>query len=298
MTSANVPDPKPWPDGVTLLLGIGAQKAGTSWLHAYLRGHPACKPGPMKEMHYFDSQMNDGRLGKRLRKKALEAAQARPDVGNRVRRLKRLQEICDAPDADHQSYVDLMLGRLKPGEVALDITPEYALIPDSDFARMAALPGARMIYLMREPVARAWSAARMRANAIAESDAVFEDTARDVLEAVLGDEMTGANQRSDYADTLRKLAQHVAPERHLVLFFETLFTQASADRICQFLSIATRPVDAVSARNEGRKATMRPDQLARLTEMMRSQYDAVCSVFGDAVPQAWHARFARGATAA
>lgn len=39
---------------VTLLFGIGAPKAGTSWLHRYLSGHPDCHFPAQKESHYFD----------------------------------------------------------------------------------------------------------------------------------------------------------------------------------------------------------------------------------------------------
>lgn len=42
--------------GLTLprFLGIGAQKAGTSWLHANLRHHPGLFLPETKELHYFD----------------------------------------------------------------------------------------------------------------------------------------------------------------------------------------------------------------------------------------------------
>ena len=43
-------------DGLTFpdFLGIGAQKAGTSWLHANLRRHPQVFMPRRKELHYFD----------------------------------------------------------------------------------------------------------------------------------------------------------------------------------------------------------------------------------------------------
>ncbi len=36
-------------------LVIGAQRAGTTWLHRVLRQHPALWLPPLKELHYFDS---------------------------------------------------------------------------------------------------------------------------------------------------------------------------------------------------------------------------------------------------
>ena len=38
-----------------LLFGIGATKAGTSWLHRYLAGHPDCALRSIKELHFFDT---------------------------------------------------------------------------------------------------------------------------------------------------------------------------------------------------------------------------------------------------
>ena len=39
----------------TFLLGVGAQKAGTTWVYRYLRSHPACAMGPIKEYAVFDT---------------------------------------------------------------------------------------------------------------------------------------------------------------------------------------------------------------------------------------------------
>jgi len=294
VTAQTQPD---WPEGVTLLLGIGAQKAGTSWLHAYLRGHPACSTGPMKELHYFDSLKSEGRLGRRLHAEALEKARDKGAAAGRIKRLERLRAICEAPDPDHQSYLNLIGHKLRPGQVAVDITPEYALVSDEVFRQMAALPNARMIFIMREPVARFWSAVRMRAGKRSDA-AEFEEAAQALLDTMLAEGKGGAHRRSDYALTLDKLQRHVPEDRRLVLFFEELFTQQTADRICAFLGIAPRPMDDLGARNEGQKATMRPDQVARLTEAMRPQYEAVTRMFGMDVPRNWHARFAAGEVAA
>ena len=44
----------------TVLFGIGAQKAGTSWLHSVLSSHPECHL-PVKEVHYFDTAVDPAR---------------------------------------------------------------------------------------------------------------------------------------------------------------------------------------------------------------------------------------------
>ena len=41
--------------GKTQILGVGAQKAGTSTLHRYLEKAPGICGTPLKEMYFFDS---------------------------------------------------------------------------------------------------------------------------------------------------------------------------------------------------------------------------------------------------
>lgn len=280
-----------WPEGVRLLLGIGAQKAGTSWVYRYLAGHPSCRPGPMKELHYFDTVAGVGRVGKVLRNRK-ERALARRGNGSALEGVQRLKEICEAPDANHQSYVDLMAGSLQPGQVALDITPSYAVLDTDSFRQMAALGDTRFVFLMREPVARLWSAVRMKMAKKVENPAEFESACQERLDLMLEMGREKEFARADYAGTLVRLEQAVPTKRRLVMFCEDLFTQAAADRICDFLEIARHPLGALGIVNEGLRAQMRPDQETALAARLRPQYEAICAAFGDKVPQAWHARFA------
>ena len=50
-------------DGRTMILGVGAQKAGTSWLFDYLAGDPAIFAPPLKEMHFFNAWLRPGMCG-------------------------------------------------------------------------------------------------------------------------------------------------------------------------------------------------------------------------------------------
>lgn len=284
-----------WPEGVRLLLGIGAQKAGTSWVYRYLAGHPSCRPGPMKELHYFDTIAGVGKAGPAVQARKQRRLEAR-GVTEQLAGVKRLRAICNAPDANHQSYVDLMCEGLKPGQVALDITPSYALLGDDSFRQMVALGDTRFLFLMREPVARLWSAVRMKISKWIDNRAEFESACQERLDLMLAEESAwqeGALEldRTDYAGALGRLEATVPPERQLVLFFEELFAQHAADRICGFLDIARHPLGELGAVNEGLRAQMRPDQTEALTARLRPHYEAVCAAFGTKVPQVWHARF-------
>jgi hypothetical protein len=133
----------------TFLLGVGCQKGGTAWMHRYLEASPQCDPGFRKEYHVWDSlDLPAGRLAReRIEKQG----------GQRAAFLRE-------PDR----YFDYFAGLLEPESVRLtaDITPGYAALPVSrlsmirdGFESRGVRPVA--VYLLRDPVERIWSAARM-----------------------------------------------------------------------------------------------------------------------------------------
>jgi hypothetical protein len=114
----------------TDILCIGAQRAMTSWLHRVLTAHPGIRAFPNfdpvtstdKEAHYWDWNHHRG------------------------------------PD-----WYRVLMRPLNDGMKSLDITPEYAFLDEAQIVECKALnPSARVIYLLRDPLARAVSALRMR----------------------------------------------------------------------------------------------------------------------------------------
>ena len=118
-------------------LGIGAQKAGTTWLHQNLRHHPQIffpevAPPRTTEVHYFDVDFH----------------------------------------LAFRSYADLFAsaGTRIPG----DITPAYSIIDTSRirFVR-TVMPNVKLILLLRDPIERAWSHAVM--NLVTERSVTLDD---------------------------------------------------------------------------------------------------------------------------
>lgn len=114
---------------ITDILCIGAQRSMTTWLHHVLAAHPQTSPfpdfGPVtstaKEAHFWDWNRHRGVTW--------------------YRRLMR---------------------PLNDGHQSLDFTPEYAFLSDDQIAECKALnPTAKVIYILRDPLARALSAIRM-----------------------------------------------------------------------------------------------------------------------------------------
>jgi hypothetical protein len=146
-------------------LCIGAQKAGTTWLYHALRQHPQVAMPPIKELHYFDR-------GKRPY--ALDLLSKHAPTRRRFLRWFRdglhssragwqeafwnIRFFC-LPRSDRW-YAALFPHRA--GLIAGDITPGYAPMGHDKVAHVQRLlPDAKIIYLLRDPIDRAWSQAAM-----------------------------------------------------------------------------------------------------------------------------------------
>lgn len=102
-------------------LGIGAQKAGTTWLYFNLKKHPDVFLTEEKELHFWD--------------------------WHRARGLDWYRDQFTVAPA---------------GTVAGEITPAYGILSlDVVTEIRREFPDLRLIYLMRNPIERAWSAALM-----------------------------------------------------------------------------------------------------------------------------------------
>jgi hypothetical protein len=143
-------------------LVIGAQKAGTTWLHQNLKAHPQIWLPPEKEIHFFD-------LPPLLPFAALALAPARSirHWGRyRLRRDYRKVKAGEQPASWYLRYYFQprtrrwyrSLFQPGPGQVAGETTPRYAVLGDRGVAKVhALLPDVKIIYLLRDPIERAWS---------------------------------------------------------------------------------------------------------------------------------------------
>jgi len=146
-------------------IGIGAQKSGTTWLHRNLHAHPQLWL-PRKEVHYFDKKLNDrSNALSRLLGKGDEDARWRKQTWHwlKVNTLKRpsLKELRWTSKYYMRRYNDRWYGEIfepKKGRIAGEITPAYSVLSKEKVAHVHDLvPGAKLIFMMRNPIERAWS---------------------------------------------------------------------------------------------------------------------------------------------
>jgi hypothetical protein len=103
----------------------GAQKAGTTSLFGYLSGHPQCAASSTKEVHYFDQHFARGENWYRMHF----------PLENATRQV----------------------GGTPPETRCFESSPYYMFDPRVPARMAAALPNAKVIFLLRNPVSRAYS---------------------------------------------------------------------------------------------------------------------------------------------
>ena len=263
----------------TFLLGLGAQKAGSTWAQDYMGHDPLADFGPIKEYHVWDvlSLPHAGQFDHRRRhplRSRAEGALRRvlgkgPDTAGIRGALQRSTE----------GYFDFFASILKHPGVSLtgDITPLYAglsvdtlrLIRDGFEARGIAV---RALFLLRDPVARSISAAQMnRRKGDANEGTPLDGTLDDAVVAYA--QSPQARLRSDYRHTVEAL-RAVFPEEALYFgLYETMFTPQSLAALSRFAGVALRPELASRKVNAFEKTEQVSDATrARLRQILDQDY--------------------------
>lgn len=116
----NLPEPPPIPTGGTIappdFVGVGVQKAGTSWWFDLLADHSQVEKPPFKELHYFDQL-----------------------YGN-------------VSDGDLRRYTAYFPRR--PGQICGEWTPRYIADPWVPILLAQAAPDAKILVILRDPLDR------------------------------------------------------------------------------------------------------------------------------------------------
>lgn len=173
-------------------LGIGATRAGTSWVAAQLSSHPQIRMG-RKEIHFFDRKLG--------------APATSGSARDRIDRLRYLARFVRARGG---------------GRIRGEFTPAYAVLEPEVVRRIAEwMPDVRLIFMMRDPIERAWSQARNG----------YPRWRRKALESVGRDELISyfdsdpVRRRSDYAGCLRVWLEHFPPGQFFFGFLEEIREQ-------------------------------------------------------------------------
>jgi hypothetical protein len=171
-------------------IGMGAHRAGTTWLWRNLRAHPDIWTPPSKELHLFDRRLNRG------------AGRILPRNPAVVRAYYR------------RFFLKSGLSRnLVRGEY----TTCYMTLSASDVRLVhATVPDAKLLFLMRDPLDRLWSHVRKDMRSMTGVSPEDADAAQ--FERFVDDPRVIS--RSDYASALERWLTVFGRDRMLIQFLE------------------------------------------------------------------------------
>jgi hypothetical protein len=157
---------------------IGAQKCGTTWLFEQLRKHPQIDFPAGKEIHFWDQKHAKGL----------------------------------------DWYRSLFEGPSIAGKKCGEITPAYAILaPDMIEECHEKFSNLKLIYIIRNPIERAWSSAKM---ALARAEMELEEASDQWF--IDHFRSRGSTMRGDYETCLRNWLALYPKEQLLVALFDDL----------------------------------------------------------------------------
>ena len=247
------------------LLGLGAQKAGTSWLHTQLNRRRDADFGFLKEYHIHDAlTLPAAGFSGRSRRSLLKP------------RTWRRQRFLDRPERYYAYFAGLLR---RPGiQLTGDITPSYCGLSASTLLTIHAgfinqgIP-VKPLFLMRDPIERIVSSLRMQRR-----KQVLQDSAGEIeaLRDLCRERPERINLRSDYGHTLTALKESFGLKHCFIATYEQLFHRDCWTDLCQFLGVPYREPQWDQQVNVSRNDTELPEEL--LHELGRWQAPTLAAV--------------------
>ncbi len=289
----------------SLFFVIGAQKAGTSWLHDFCCNHPEICVPLWKECNYWSIWDNTGVVGDQLRgeRRRREKWRSIPyklrQLGILGAPLTNLEKIVDHllravchPGPPHKDYADALFHMTHEGTRACgEISPQYARLDAETYRKMFELnPKTRFIFSMRDPVSRYISAMQHGLRGWAANSGYVEtDAAVSAIMADIEKPDLWSAVDTEYLDTIERLERYVPRADIHYVFFEDLFEQHAIDRFCDFIGVSRKSADFDKKVNPGGDLGSRlPDSVrVALANRWAHVYRGISEKFGDAVPAKW-----------
>lgn len=270
-----------------LLLCVGAQKSGTTWLYNRLAEHAQTRQAEFKELHYFTTCQGDGTLGATQKVNAMKRMLAqRP---GRVLEFVRAQAMGAKLPQDVQRvfrpmndnwYAGMFTG---PGRYAMDFSPEYSQLDDAGHAHVKRVSDKRkVLFLMREPLDRALSAVRY----------FFKTRGKDITQATDAEILNAVRfpvivKFSRYEETLATLERNYPAEDVMVLVYEEMMQNKAEtlNKVCDWLEISRLdlPAKELEKRDNPTSAFTLPEFAI---EELRAQLDPVRAAIEARFPEA------------
>jgi len=275
------------------VLGVGAQKAGTSFLYQALDAHPDVEMSKPKEMRAFNSHFLPDEckvLAERLRNRIPALLERDPlDLSDNQREFFNVLIRTMAIHYDLREYPRYFhtLLRETGAKVTGDITPAYQLLAGDHFKAIRELLekdfDLKVIFLMRDPIDRLYSAFRMRDRYNAKIRPDREIRVPAPQRFIQNDRTRASEGRTRYERTIEALEQAFDPAQLHYAFYEELFRPETFEEISRFVGVTGLSPDFEE------KVNASPDQgglsaedVAVAREYYAATYEFCLARFGDA----------------
>ena len=277
-----------------LFLGVGAMKAGTTWLYALLSRHPELHFTPEKEIHYFYHRYVDNKQLKPVRR--LREARNRyllrfdPDKANisRVRRnLRWISAYLDSP-VDDFWYRNLFL--MQDGQrYVCDFSNLNTLLPVEVWPKISAkCDTLRVLYAMRDPVRRLWSHTKFHLHVSGEAECLHTWKRRDYERFLRQPHIW---EHAEYGSVLRRLKAGIGADDLKVMFYEDIHAdrRAALAEIEEFLGVAhhSYPETLLDQRFTKSVTHEMPDFFSDILAPDVERIRAEVQAEGFALPESW-----------
>lgn len=264
----------------TFILGLGAQKSGTTWLFRQLNKSSSFVPGLCKEYHLFD-YTHLGMDG------------VRASAGKRIKNLKngdpnfsyeeKLQLIDGFYDDPNRYYDYLTNLLIDDSKFTTDITPAYAQLESDVLAAIKSEMERRdvkvkVVYLMREPVARMESEIRMNVR----RNKKFGQVDVKTMIKRFDHRLAGTDlKKSNYSFTVNQIDRAFPASDVFYCFYEELFNPENIKRLAEFAEIPVSLFDPSSKVNVTKKPYKYPQKdLERWMGYFADEYEFAQNRFG------------------
>ena len=288
-----MPSPRPALPQPTFILGVGAQKAGTTWLHRELSRCSAVDLGFCKEYKAFPSSKSKAPTNRW----GWPTGQPRFDP----QRFAQLSETDQHQwmRSDPRAYLHYFrtLVQADPKLLATgDISPHYCELNARRFQQIRRLLErggfhVKVILLLRDPVERVWSQLRMLRHQNRFPD-LCDYREEETALALLHHHPRFA-AKTQYHQTLGQLERVFSAHQIHVDFYERLFTPEAHQRLGAFLELDLPAADFGSRVNASPKQIDLCPKLQQTVALAyRDVYAAMVDRFGTTVLDLWpHARW-------
>jgi hypothetical protein len=263
-------------------LVVGAQRAGTTWMHRLLRQHPALWLPSVKELHYFDKPQTRRTWDDKKRRVPILKS-TRYGLGPWY--FKYLLGL-----RNDQWYAQLFHKAQERGQIAGEVTPAYATLDEGVFRRIWRMNNdVKLAFVMRDPVERAWSAVnndRMKGRM---------ETPFTIDSALARALAPSAATRSAYTETIRRLENVFLRQQLCFCFFDDIRDRPKefSTDLLSFLGACPGDLRQMPPRAVNVVVGSRPVPRAferRMAEVYLPMVRELCERF-DGPPHAWRARY-------